>query len=136
MTSHLPGSPTKFSCSSACPRTSCMPPTLRHRPHLVLRTPRMASATFSSTVRSANTLEIWKVRPTPFWVRSGSARRVMSSPKHSITPLEGVSTPLMQWNSEVLPAPLGPMMTRRSPGATSRLTSLTARNPPKSLVTA
>src|SRR6476661_8772191 len=36
----------------------------------------------------------------------------------------------------VLPAPLGPMMPRISPGAARRLTSFTAVSPPKRLVTA
>jgi hypothetical protein len=34
-------------------------------------------------------------------------------------------------NTEVLPAPLGPMMANTSPCATSKLTSRTARTPPK-----
>src|SRR5512144_2260773 len=42
----------------------------------------------------------------------------------------------MTLNSVVLPAPLGPMMPRISPGAARRLTSLTAVSPPKRLVTA
>src|SRR5437879_6307887 len=42
----------------------------------------------------------------------------------------------MTLKSVVLPAPLGPMMPRISPGAARRLTSLTAVRPPKRLVTA
>src|SRR3972149_4329124 len=40
----------------------------------------------------------------------------------------------MQWNSVVLPAPFGPMSTRRSPAATRRETRSTARRPSNSLV--
>src|SRR5678816_240429 len=42
----------------------------------------------------------------------------------------------MTLKSVVLPAPLGPMMPRISPGAARRLTSFTAVSPPKRLVTA
>src|SRR4029077_5345005 len=42
----------------------------------------------------------------------------------------------MTLKSVVLPAPLGPMMPRISPGAARRLTSFTAVRPPKRLVTA
>src|SRR5262245_48696560 len=44
-------------------------------------------------------------------------------------------SPLVRLNSVVLPAPLGPMMARRSPGLTSRLTPSTARSPPNALET-
>src|SRR5215813_14043077 len=45
------------------------------------------------------------------------------------------SAPEMRLNSVVLPAPLGPMSARRSPGRTARATPSTARRPPKCLVT-
>src|SRR5690242_11094143 len=40
-------------------------------------------------------------------------------------------SPAITLNSVVLPAPFGPRIPRRSPGATSRSTSLTAWSPPK-----
>src|SRR5262245_17365804 len=40
-------------------------------------------------------------------------------------------SPAMTLKSVVLPAPFGPRMPRRSPGATSSVTSLTAWRPPK-----
>src|SRR3954463_5346504 len=40
-------------------------------------------------------------------------------------------SPAITLKSVVLPAPFGPRMPRRSPGVTSRSTSLTARRPPK-----
>src|SRR5262247_3393953 len=45
------------------------------------------------------------------------------------------SAPEMRLNSVVLPAPLGPMSARRSPGRTARATPSTARSPPKCLLT-
>src|SRR5262245_10826372 len=41
----------------------------------------------------------------------------------------------MSPKSVVLPAPLGPMMARRSPASTSRLTASTARSPPNAFDT-
>ena len=42
--------------------------------------------------------------------------RVMSRPNSLIEPLSGASSPVIRLNSVVLPAPLGPMISRRSPG--------------------
>src|SRR5439155_3510959 len=47
-------------------------------------------------------------------------------------PSVGLVSPLIRLNSVVLPAPLGPMIARRSPGPTVRLTPSTARSPPNS----
>src|SRR5258705_9277995 len=47
-------------------------------------------------------------------------------------PSVGRVSPLIRLNKVVLPAPLGPMSARRSPGPTVRLTPSTARSPPKS----
>ena len=57
--------------------------------------------------------------------------RVMSLPNSAMEPESGVSSPVIRLNSVVLPAPLGPMISRRSPGATSRLTLLVTCKPPK-----
>src|SRR3954452_14376072 len=54
----------------------------------------------------------------------------MSRPKSSIRPEVGGMSPLMTLNSVVFPAPFGPRMARRSPGAMSRSTSRTAWSPP------
>src|SRR6266446_5391867 len=48
-------------------------------------------------------------------------------------PSLGRVSPLIRLKSVVLPAPLGPMIARRSPGPTVRLTPSTARRPPNSL---
>ena len=59
--------------------------------------------------------------------------RVMSRSNSAIEPLSGVSSPVIRLNSVVLPAPFGPMIKRRSPGATLRLTSAVTRRPPNAL---
>src|SRR6186997_261300 len=51
-----------------------------------------------------------------------------------VPPVTG-SVPATRLKSVVLPAPLGPISARRSPGATVRLTPSTARRPPKCLAT-
>ena len=43
---------------------------------------------------------------------------MMDSPSRRICPSDGLYTPLMQLNTEVLPAPLGPMIASRDRGAT------------------
>src|SRR3989442_3515642 len=55
----------------------------------------------------------------------------MSAPRNSIVPEVGGKSPEMTLKSVVFPAPFGPRIARRSPGATSRSTSRTAWRPPK-----
>src|SRR5437870_678823 len=76
-------------------------------------------------------VEIWKVRASPSWARRWAGTRVTSRPKRRIRPDEGRKIPVTMLKSVVLPAPLGPMIARRSPGATARLTSASAVRPPK-----
>src|SRR3979409_1510219 len=52
-----------------------------------------------------------------------------------IRPLVGGTIPAMALNSVVLPAPLGPMMARRWPRGTDRLTPSTARSASKATTT-
>src|SRR5262245_20295664 len=59
----------------------------------------------------------------------------MSRPKSRMCPPVTRCSPLIRLKRVVLPAPLGPMMARRSPRPTDRLTSLTAVSPPNDLVT-
>src|SRR6185437_11509453 len=56
--------------------------------------------------------------------------RVISRSNSSTAPASGVSSPVMRLNSVVLPAPFGPMIRRRSPGSTARLTLAVTRSPP------
>src|SRR5882672_977404 len=48
-----------------------------------------------------------------------------------MAPPSGVSAPAMRLNRVVLPDPFGPMMPTSSPAASVKLTSWTARTPPK-----
>src|SRR5262249_53625651 len=57
----------------------------------------------------------------------------MSSPLRMTAPESGVISPVIRLNSVVLPAPFGPMISRRSPGVTSRLTLLVTCKPPNAL---
>src|SRR5687767_7284236 len=62
-------------------------------------------------------------------LRAGVA--VTSALNSSTVPDVGGNSPEIRLNSVVLPAPFGPRIARRSPGRTSRSTSLTAWTPPK-----
>src|SRR6478672_9441510 len=66
----------------------------------------------------------------PSRVRPGAETSPMSSPRNSIVPEVAGMSPAMTLKRVVFPAPLGPRMARRSPGATSRSTSRTAWRPP------
>src|SRR6478672_4242439 len=66
----------------------------------------------------------------PSRVRPGAETSPMSSPRNSIVPEVAGMSPAMTLKRVVFPAPLGPRMARRSPGATSRSTSRTAARPP------
>src|SRR5258708_32916962 len=63
--------------------------------------------------------------PSP--ARRCGGNLVMPCPSNMIRPLVGRTAPAMALNSVVLPAPLGPMMARRCPRGTIRLTPSTAR---------
>src|SRR2546422_7166837 len=70
----------------------------------------------------------------PFWeIRLGGSP-AMFSPLNSTRPEVGLMTPVRQLKKVLLPAPLGPMMARISPWATSKLTLLSAVRPPKRTV--
>jgi len=61
---------------------------------------------------------------------------VMSLPLSRMRPEVGRSTPVTQLKNVLLPAPFGPITARISPRRTSRLTLLSAVNPPKRMVSA
>src|SRR5207237_574569 len=69
----------------------------------------------------------------PRWKRRRLGTRVMSRSKSVTEPASGASSPVIRLKSVVLPAPLGPMMSRRSPGSTTRLTPEVTRSPPNDL---
>jgi hypothetical protein len=58
----------------------------------------------------------------PRWARRRHGALVMSSPNSLTEPPSGEISPVIRLNKVVLPAPLGPMMRRRSPGSTARST--------------
>src|SRR6516164_5478950 len=70
----------------------------------------------------------------PRWVRRRLGTCVMSWPNSSIDPESARSSPVIRLNNVVLPAPLGPMISRRSPGATARFTDDVTRSPPNALL--
>ena len=87
--------------------------------------------TFSSAVIPRNTRAPWKT--TRDAERGPPVRRQPVDPaarRTSTVPASGGSWPPIRLNSVDLPAPLGPMTPRSSPGATSRSTSRTAYTPP------
>src|SRR5919199_3309080 len=90
---------------------------------------------FSATVRCLNRLVIWKVRASPSAARRNGGVRVTSWPKSRMRPDVGVSCPATRLNRVVLPAPLGPIRARRSPGCMLKDTSRTAFSPPNCIET-
>ncbi len=59
---------------------------------------------------------------------------ISSWPNSLTEPLSAVRSPVIRLNSVVLPAPFGPMISRRSPGMTVSETFLVAGRPPKRLL--
>src|SRR5262245_22156388 len=84
----------------------------------------------SSTVNPAKSRDCWYVRASPIFARVRAGNAVTSRPNSPIVPLVAGKSPQMTLNSVVLPAPFGPRIARRSPGAISRSTSRTAWRPP------
>src|SRR5207247_10380495 len=74
-------------------------------------------------------------RARPSFARCRAGVIVTSRPSISTVPDVAGKSPAITLKSVVLPAPFGPRIARRSPGATSRSTSRTAWRPPKRLPT-
>src|SRR6185437_3337738 len=85
----------------------------------------------SSSGRRGKLRTTWKVRPTPMRQTWCTLRPSMGWPARVALPSSALSTPFSRLNSVVLPAPFGPMMPRISPPAIEKVTSPTARRPPK-----
>src|SRR5262245_51897211 len=96
--------------------------------------PMAAMDRLSHTERSRKILTAWKVRPMPSraisWVLRPSRRR----PPKCTAPASGRRRLVIRLKTVVLPEPLGPMRPTTVPAATSNEQSLTARTPPKILV--
>ena len=69
---------------------------------------------FSNTVRSSNTDGVWNLRPTPACTIWFSFSFVSSWPRNWIEPEVALVLPQIRSSTVVLPAPLGPMITRIS----------------------
>ena len=95
-----------------------------------------ATSRFSNTVWFLKMVGFWNLRPIPARAISGSDMRVRSCalPKCA-SPASGRVLPVMTSIMVVLPAPLGPMMQRNSPGSTIRLKPSSALKPSKLTVT-
>ncbi len=77
----------------------------------------------SSTFTPMSIRDCWYVRASPIFARLRAGRCVTSRPKSSTVPDDGGMSPEMTLKSVVLPAPFGPRIARRSPSATSSVTS-------------
>src|SRR3954469_8413564 len=84
----------------------------------------------SSTVSPPKSRDCWYVRARPIFARVRAGRAETSRPKSSTRPEVAGKSPQMTLKRVVLPAPFGPRIARRSPGAISRSTSRTAWRPP------
>ena len=101
-----------------------------------LRRPASASTRLSRTVWFSNTVGFWNFRPMPSVAMSASSSLVRSAlPSKNTSPASGRVLPVMTSIIVVLPAPLGPMMARISPGSTSSERLFRALKPSKETVT-
>src|SRR5260370_15292951 len=91
--------------------------------------------TFSSTVMVSKLRTTWKVRAMPRPAHATGPRPETRLPSSRISPASGVTSPEIELNSEVLPAPFGPIRPRISPACTSKLISTLAATPPNDLLT-
>src|SRR3984885_7008856 len=128
MTSARPSIRTALSAAAICGPSTASMSGVPNSENLRDDLPRNASTMLSRTESRGNRLVIWKVRDTPSRARRCGGRRVISCPSNAIRPAVGGSAPAIALNSVVLPAPLGPMMARRWPRGTVRLTPSTARS--------
>jgi len=78
---------------------------------------------------------IWYVRASPKCARRRPGSRVMSSPSKRIVPPSTEYSPVIKLNNVVLPAPFGPMMSRRSPVSTVKPRSEITDRPLNDFVT-
>src|SRR6185312_13520859 len=90
-----------------------------------------ASQIFSRTARPSKTLGTWVLMPMPRRAISWAWALEMSCPRKSTRPWLGASWPVSILKNVLLPAPFGPIRHRSSPSSSAKLTSRTARTPPK-----
>ena len=82
------------------------------------RSPESASSRLSQTVCGSNTVGFWNLRPMPRVAIAGSSslREVDVGGRYTTRPSSGRVLPVMTSIIVVLPAPLGPITARISPG--------------------
>ena len=85
--------------------------------------------TFSRTLRAGKMWQSWKVRAMPFCATWCTGSPVMFAGEDDL-PALGLSTLVIRLKTVDLPAPLGPMTARISPGSTVRSKSSTATRAP------
>src|SRR3954452_14468470 len=97
--------------------------------------------TFSSAVSAGKSRMFWNVRATPRWLMTWVFLPMTltavspARPMSRMLPCCGVYTPVRELNSDVLPAPFGPMTARIWPRYNRIETSLRLTTPPKRSVT-
>ena len=91
--------------------------------------------TFSSTVMESKLRTTWNVRAMPSSEHCSGGSPDMRRPFSRTSPASGTTSPEIALNSEVLPAPFGPISPRISPSRTSKLISTLAATPPNDLLT-
>ena len=98
--------------------------------------PASASRRLSRTVWFSNTVGFWNLRPMPKVAMLASSSLVRSAmPSNTTSPESGRVLPVMTSIMVVLPAPLGPMIARISPGSTSRERLFSALKPSNETLT-
>ena len=90
----------------------------------------------SKTVWLSKTVGFWNLRPMPSAAISVSSSRVrLYKPSNIASPASGRVLPVTTSIIVVLPAPLGPMMARISPGSIAKDRLLSALKPSNDTVT-
>ncbi len=99
-------------------RFCCAAAVFQNRVRATVRGAFSASRMLSSMVWKSKTVGFWNLRPMPRLAIAASSSRVRSIEPPNITvPTSGLVLPVMMSIIVVLPAPLGPMMARISPGS-------------------
>src|SRR5580704_9458498 len=91
--------------------------------------------TFSNTDIVSKLRTTWNVRAIPAIAQATGPVPETRVPRRRISPASGVISPEIKLNSEVLPAPFGPIRPRISPSRTSNDISTLAATPPNDLLT-
>ena len=82
----------------------------------------------ASTLRSMSSVICWNTTPMRPSARTGATR--MFWPHTRTSPASALKSPVSNWNSVLLPAPLGPSKATNSPARTSRSTPFKAGRAP------